>query len=166
MADWKQRENAEGWMLLNLALALEHTEGVRASAEVRQHALDNLPWDHTTSRHAVTLAFQAVIDGKVDECRDLLSRAIDSEVPEYFQFVACLTKSLLAAHSNDTDEAAAKWRAARSVRPVWYKDKGLRSFFRAYRTAAKPHFQGSKHRWLLAKAGVGGALRRVNSIFE
>ena len=64
LADWRNREGVEVWMLWNLALALRKESRKREANEVSQYALTLQP-DHLTQSNLLVLAFDELIEGNL-----------------------------------------------------------------------------------------------------
>ncbi|MBP6820691.1 MAG: tetratricopeptide repeat protein [Acidobacteria bacterium] len=62
LADWRNRERVEPWMLWNLALALKKEHRDRESVEICRHAT-NLQPDHMTQSHILFIAFDELLKG-------------------------------------------------------------------------------------------------------
>jgi hypothetical protein len=90
LADWRNREGLEPWMLQNLATGLRELKRDREAAEVSRHALLLTP-DVATAGHRLWLACDAVLAGRFDEAAEHLknidptaldqnNRALDSVI--------------------------------------------------------------------------------------
>jgi tetratricopeptide (TPR) repeat protein len=71
--DWRQRQDLEPYMLLNVALACRTAGSDRQAADAHHRAL-TLPADDTTNAHMAWLAYGAAMAGQTDAALELLGR--------------------------------------------------------------------------------------------
>lgn len=125
MADWRERSDAEGWALLNLALALRHLRREPEAREVSRAALE-LPPDSSTVAHRTWLAFDTLLAGAATgaELRELRSE----EAGSYYRFLQALALALALRAEKPGDFSAMRRQvgAARAAQPNWWRDVLLR----------------------------------------
>jgi tetratricopeptide (TPR) repeat protein len=97
MSDWRKRDDAASWMLLNLAIALRSLKRDAEAREVSEFALKNAEADRTLMYHSVWLAFDDALAGRITEAaRRTAQHEKDGEqLDEYFRVVHALTRALL-----------------------------------------------------------------------
>jgi hypothetical protein len=117
MSDFRQRRDAESWMLWNLSIAARVRRRHELAAEVNERAL-SLAEDVTTHRHRLRLACWRALRGDPSRAVRLLA---DSEGPPWShtdRFVADVARALLTWRERDGDtrerfgQLAAELRAA------------------------------------------------------
>ena len=97
MSDWRKRDDAASWMLLNLAIALRSLKRDAEAREVSEFALKNSEPDRTYMYHSVWLAFDDALAGRIAEAarRTAQHEKDDEQLDEYFRVVHALTQALL-----------------------------------------------------------------------
>jgi cellulose synthase operon protein C len=73
LADWRNRSDAQPWMLFNLALAEMRQSGLAAALPAHEGALALAVRDHTTPLHAVRVAYGEALEGNYARAADLLA---------------------------------------------------------------------------------------------
>jgi tetratricopeptide (TPR) repeat protein len=94
MSDWHDRDRAQPWMLINLALALRALRRVAEANRVGRHALTLRP-DFTSPYHAIWLALDDLIDGDGRETRVRLEHLDPARFDETHRFLFRLAQLLL-----------------------------------------------------------------------
>ncbi len=73
LSDWRERKDAESWMLWNLSLALRNVERVSNSYEVSSYGV-TLPPDNLTQAHALVLAYDEILLGEFEKASARLAK--------------------------------------------------------------------------------------------
>jgi tetratricopeptide (TPR) repeat protein len=162
MADWRQREHLEPWMLLNLVEGLRAVKRDAEAAEASRYAL-TLPRDHTHDMHCVWLAATAVTEGDIDTARRLISETSQNTLTNAFAFIANVATAVIEmASANPTDKATVFFavrqklsQATALYRPFRFSSARRRFYHHSLRLIAKEHggFAGkvwARLRWLIS----------------
>ena len=136
MADYRQRQDVQPWMLQNLAEAARETSGFPAAAEVYSWAAANLPTGHDSwTLHARAGYFLAATAGKesssqsLDSARHHLSYAVQGHLEKLDQYVVHLGEYLLADKGNE-EQASSHLASAASSVPDWASQNYARKLMR------------------------------------
>lgn len=124
MADWRQRTDARGWMLANVAVLLRQAGEDAQGAEASREALRR-EQDHSWGQHRIWLALDAALAERFDEARRLLSGLDETELSEYYRFFAGLAQTLLELGRRDEEGRLAAERRlsdATARDPRWRSD--------------------------------------------
>ena len=157
MADWRGRgEQAEPWMLVNLAEALRATGRDIEASEIHRHALALAAPPTPRSIHAVWLASDAALAGMWADVNALLARVDDRALRPCHQFLRGLVDAVVAAgpQQRPLPEVRKVLEDAERLYPAFRDDRELRI---AYRRCVK---------WLAKlQAGVGAWWYYLNKRF-
>jgi tetratricopeptide (TPR) repeat protein len=136
MADYREREQVQPWMLQNLAEATRETGGFAPCAEVYSWAADNLPTGHDSwTLHARAGYFLAVTargekaDDQLSRARHHLSYAVQGHLDDLDRYVVHLGEYLLTEKS-DTDQLSAHLSAATDTLSKWATQNYARNLMR------------------------------------
>lgn len=142
LSDWREREQAEAWMLLNLAVSLRELDREPEAAAVSQAALTR-PADVSTPRHRIWLAVDAALAGEPSS-PDGAEAPSGGDPEPYYRFLQGVIEALHAVREPTGPRpeafAAARKRLgeARSLHPGFARDRLLkRAYVRAVRRIAK-----------------------------
>ena len=137
MADWRDRADAEPWMLANAAEGLREAGQTAEAAEVSRFAL-SLPADNGTPLHHLWLASDEVLAGELDSARSRLVGVDPTALDEDYRFLHMLISTMLEfaeAPAADRRRAlrAARQRllAASSGYAALSREKARRRFYRS-----------------------------------
>jgi len=114
MRDYRQHEQAEPWMLQNLASALRWLGRDTQAVSVARHALTR-PADHTRLSHALWVALDDALAGQHEAARALLNEARDASLSVAQANVQALATIALWA-TRSTRRARAPYRDVLAVR--------------------------------------------------
>jgi len=95
MVDWKQRTDAEAWMLGNLAVALRQMGQDQEAAAVSRHAL-GLADPEPAYIHRAWLALDEALAGNLNEAAELAARAMPPEDDRLHAMVKALALAMVA----------------------------------------------------------------------
>lgn len=108
LSDWRERHDAQPWMLYNLAYSLFLRARKREAMEVIERAL-TLPPDHTRGSLLSWQALELALDGKTDQAASSLSQSYGYNYAPYALVLHKLAEVLVAfliAHSKGLTSAA------------------------------------------------------------
>jgi hypothetical protein len=125
LADWRDRADAEPWMLLNLVLALRRLHREAEAEEVSRHAL-TLPEDHTSWSHQAWVAFGDALAGRIEEARALTKILEGKELPSGCKFLYKLSDILI-------DLQALPGKPGRKPDPIFRRWWRAPNFCRGYK---------------------------------
>src|SRR5262249_3661752 len=94
LADWRSRDGVKPLMLLNVACALRDHGKDADAATISLHAL-TLSADHASACHALWLAADAALAGRLDEAAQRIARAETQESDGYYQCLTLLTRAIM-----------------------------------------------------------------------
>ncbi len=94
LADWKEREKLESWMMINVALSLLQTRGIREAGPVHKFAADELPVSNDTFIHHACAAFYESCYGTTAEAQRHLDEAEYGMLSDFYQFIYKLGEGL------------------------------------------------------------------------
>jgi tetratricopeptide (TPR) repeat protein len=102
MSDWEDHDDAQSWMLINLAIALRSLERDDEARQVSIYALENSEEDFTILFHSVWLALDDALAGRTT---DAAKRAADigrdrGKLDPYFRVVFAMAEALLKVQQN------------------------------------------------------------------
>lgn len=126
MHDWKSRDDAGSWMLINLAIALRALGRDREAAEVSQYARDHARRDSTSIYHSVWLAFDDALAGRTAQSARMSGQheLEKDHLDSYFRVVHAMTKAMIrvqqggrAAFADACRELEETARAHRDLEP-------------------------------------------------
>ncbi len=163
LSDYRDRSDAQGWMLSNLVISLRVLGHHRRALEVDRHAL-TLPPDRTRPKHLAWVAFEdALTDGEEARQRAVRFYAEIAPVVEKqeqpFRYLNVLTSQVLAVRAAaDPVERRAVYRAARATLRTGRKPVAA-SFYRTNRHIARAE---RRARLRMAK-DASSAWRRVGA---
>lgn len=137
MHDWRDRPEAEGWMLVNLAEAMRARGNDAEAREVSRRALETTNDDQPRGIHLLWTAADAVLDGEPQMARDLLSVEADRTQGEQYVFLRRMVEATVDVRLAPPASRAATFRevrkriaqACRDYRH-FTKDRELRRLFR------------------------------------
>src|SRR5262249_34262469 len=110
LTDWRDRPDAEGWMLINLALALHGLKRWDDALEVHRAAAEEHP-DYTQRYHETWCALGAAIKGDLDAAQAFFDSHEIEDLDSNHQWIAALTKAVMTAlTTHDKTRALAKAR--------------------------------------------------------
>jgi len=95
MQDWRQRTDAQPWMLHNLSLAFRNRGQDREAYEVCLHAV-TLREDHTTLDHQVFLAWDEALEGNLLSARHRLKISRLDTLQPYYQVILRLARAMVS----------------------------------------------------------------------
>jgi tetratricopeptide (TPR) repeat protein len=135
MSDWRDRPDAEAWMLVNLAEAYRAVGRVDAAREIHHHAIKLHARPEPRSIHVLWLAADAALAGRMAEVTQQLARVDSGSIRPQHQFLRGVIDALVAARDHRSAKAVlAILQKARATYPQWMKDRELR---RVYRSALR-----------------------------
>jgi tetratricopeptide (TPR) repeat protein len=94
MADWRQRKDAEAWMLVNLVEGLRALGRDNEAIEVSRHAL-TIPNENNYGSHRAWLAVEACCQGRIEESRQLLAQLQKVSLTEHYQILRVLAEAVV-----------------------------------------------------------------------
>ena len=127
MADWREREGVQPWMLIPLAHALDAEKGPLAALEVRQRMME-MEGFGARYLHEIGLAFALALNGQLQESASWIQHIDEEGLPEYYGVLRWMTLGILESRTPEpnlrqivdyVEKAAACW-------PAWRSDKGLK----------------------------------------
>jgi hypothetical protein len=135
LADWRDRSEAEAWMLVNLVRSLRAHGRDAEAGEAGRTALAR-PYDTTFSEHARWLALDAALEGDIAGARKLL----DTERPPVGDSHALVLDSLvrvvvdarLRSGLSSKEAIEASRAALRDAKAIWPEFDRKRELWRAY----------------------------------
>jgi tetratricopeptide (TPR) repeat protein len=147
MADYREREGVEPWMLINLGFAMLNLHGIKCAGPVHLYAATELPEDHDTWCHHAGAAYYKISCGRVAEARIHLNKAQLAELTRIYQFICRLAEYLIVLSEEGRADGTI-FRRAVEVFPEWAGNRSARKyFFHAARQAPGA---------LLFRSGAGG----------
>jgi cellulose synthase operon protein C len=114
MADWRERPDAEPWMLVNLIEGLRAQRRRADALEVSQHAL-SLPEDNGSNLHRLWLAADDALAGRTQAAREVIASIDPAPLHADYQFLHRLTSAVISAAdaaSADVEERRKAFRRA------------------------------------------------------
>ncbi|MEQ1794838.1 MAG: C39 family peptidase [Nitrospira sp.] len=117
--DWRQRDGAPAWALLNLACALRDLGRHQEAHAISCHALTREE-DHAFPEHRVWLAYDAARAGAYAHANELLALVDEKSVSGYYQFViAAIRFHILVGDRTKVCGVQEIWCAWKDVRRTW-----------------------------------------------
>jgi len=100
MNDWEDRDDAQPWMLINLALALRGLGKFKEANRVNQHAVDELVPDYTSGFHSLWLIMDEALAGNEEAVEEYFEEHTIEEHDPNHQWIATLVKAILISLKN------------------------------------------------------------------
>lgn len=136
MKDWKQRQGAEPWMLVNTVEALRAAELDAEAVEASQRALD-MPPAYGQHLHHIWLAADGVLSGELESANDHLNCTGGENLDTDYEFMVVLIESILElalAESGERAKAFAeikqRFAKLRSLYEPYKEEPARRRFYR------------------------------------
>jgi hypothetical protein len=151
--DWRERSDLQGWMLMNLALALTGLKRWTEAQEAHRFAVENLEPDHVFAYHEAWLALDSALAGDVAAVRAYFAKLGENDLDPNHQWIAALTRAVLGAlTARDKSKALARAQrhlvmTARRLEPI----DGDACFVVAYRKACGRIADVCGKKWNVAK---------------
>lgn len=114
MRDWRERQDVQPWMLLNLTLALRYARRDPEAADLTRYAL-SLPADGATAGHNVWSAFDRALAGDLETARSLIERVDREALDGVHQVVASLVDAMMVGATDSCTAADPYLQQAASV---------------------------------------------------
>jgi tetratricopeptide (TPR) repeat protein len=135
MADWRDRADAEGWMLVNVAEAHRALGNDAVAHEINTRGLAVSPYGNPRGIHTLWLAADAIFAGDPPSARQMLSGEDFSRLGPPYQFLREMLEATLAvllAGNRRSAFPAARSRVAAAVaaHPAFERDGELRALYR------------------------------------
>ncbi len=111
-ADWRERDDAEPWMLVNAVEALRATGRDAEAAEISRRAL-SLPAANGRHLHHLWLAVDDVCQGRIAEARQHMVHARSAPLDEDFEFLATLVEGVAEVAQASRAQLAGVFRQVR-----------------------------------------------------
>jgi tetratricopeptide (TPR) repeat protein len=124
LRDWKERPEAQPWMLINLALALRGLDRFPEANAVQQYAVTQLEADFTTPFQETWLMLDGALAGDAAVVRDYFERTDVADLDPNHRWIAALAQALLwCLTGRDKAKAFAKARdhlkeVAQNLEPI------------------------------------------------
>ncbi len=112
MADWRERDVAEPWMLLSAVISFRMLDRMTEAYDVSYKALP-LPADETTSDHQTYVALEDALNGRTAAAQSLLSEIEADELDDVPRLFFALAESLVAVQSAAPSARATSFRNAK-----------------------------------------------------
>jgi hypothetical protein len=100
LADWRERKDAEPWMVFNLAYALRHLGRDEEANEVSRQVLEGCG-DHTSGDHRLFLAWDDAIAGRLAEAKASLAQLPEQGGVSFYTVLRGLVAALVAVLSRE-----------------------------------------------------------------
>jgi tetratricopeptide (TPR) repeat protein len=168
LADWRARDEAQPWMLINLVLALRALGRDDEANRVSRRALELHP-DYTTPYHLIWLALDELIDGEGGEFAgklEGLDRSRFDATNRYLWWLAevllkrCSTEPDVRARARDTTVGSLGSLRRQAVIPPEDYGAVLRTYRRAVRRMAADYGPARRPFWALARRFQAPRLQR------
>jgi tetratricopeptide (TPR) repeat protein len=148
LSDWRDRHDAEPWMLVNLNESLRAIENILAAKNVERFAL-NLPSNNGKQCHVAWMTFDLACQGQIDKAGEYLQDLLpgDRHNPEY-QLLLEITQAIVAAkatmgsHRVKLKIVRRHLTNAKNIYPEFRTDA---PFFGAYLEALRSIFYSTLH---------------------
>ena len=114
VADWKQRDLEESWMLHPIALAFRMLGRDAEAYEVSQRALCSARVDDTTDELAVWVAIEDALAGRTADAEKILSQVNPQDLSDIPQVLHGLAQSLVAVQRASSKEKRAVFIQAKA----------------------------------------------------
>ena len=147
-SDWKERADAEPWMLVNIAASLRALGRDARAREVHRHAIDRLSRGGDCGSHLIWLAVDAARAGDVTVAEDLLKRPETHFTNRpYSEFIRLMSELVLAARKRSGfKDLRAILKKALETNRGYIHERELRRLYR-------------KCMWTLVRTGPGVRVR-------
>jgi tetratricopeptide (TPR) repeat protein len=126
--DWKEREDVQPWMVLNMVLALRELGRDPEAAALGREALE-IPEDGMSPCFRLWAAWDEALAGN-PEVGALLADAVPPAGDAFYNFVRKLVEAIVEARGGSFPEARRRIHEARSVYACWPRDPLLRRCYR------------------------------------
>jgi hypothetical protein len=135
MADWRERPDAEGWMLVNVAEARRALGNDAEGHEINARGLAVSPFGNPRGIHTLWLAADAVFAGDPASARQMLNAEDFSRLGPAYQFLREMLEATLAVllagdRRSAFPEARSRVAAAVAAHPDFERDGELRALYR------------------------------------
>jgi hypothetical protein len=130
MADWRNRADAESWMLVNTAEAYRALKHDPEAREVHKHALRLQSRAEPRSIHSLWLAADAALAGEMADATALRARVDPAALRPCHQFLRGLVDALMAAREGRPHrDVRPLLEQAEAIHPKWREDRELRLMY-------------------------------------